>query len=70
MGLPVFGDVDRTFANILAYGPGFGSIGISVGCFRINKLGGAEVRVGRWAGAARNLGYIFGAKKNVKKRLL
>jgi hypothetical protein len=57
--IKVFGDVDKTFTNLLAYGPGFGSIGISVGCFRINKLGGAEVKVGKWAGAARNLGYIF-----------
>ncbi len=57
--IKVFGDVDKTFTNILAYGPGFGSIGISVGCFRVNKLGGAEVKVARWAGAARNLGYVF-----------
>ena len=63
----VFGDVDRTFTNILAYGPGFGSIGISVGCFRINKLGGAEVRVGRWAGAARNLGYVFECEEEREK---
>jgi hypothetical protein len=65
----VFGDVDKTFTNILAYGPGFGSIGISVGCFRINKLGGAEVRVGRWAGAARNLGYIFESEEEREKAI-
>jgi hypothetical protein len=63
----VFGDVDKTFTNILAYGPGFGSIGIGVGCFRINKLGGAEVRVGRWAGAARNLGYVFESEEEREK---
>jgi hypothetical protein len=63
----VFGDVDKTFTNILAYGPGFGSIGISVGGFRINKLGGAEVRVGKWAGAARNLGYILESEEEREK---
>jgi hypothetical protein len=65
--IKVFGDVDKTFTNILAYGPGFGSIGISVGCFRINKLGGAEVRVGKWAGAARNLGYVFECEEEREK---
>jgi hypothetical protein len=67
--IKVFGDVDKTFTNLLAYGPGFGSIGISVGCFRINKLGGAEVRVGRWAGAARNLGYIFESEEEREKAI-
>jgi hypothetical protein len=65
--IKVFGDIDKTFTNILAYGPGFGSIGISVGCFRINKLGGAEVRVGKWAGAARNLGYVFECEEEREK---
>jgi hypothetical protein len=65
--IKVFGDIDKTFTNILAYGPGFGSIGISVGCFRINKLGGAEVRVGKWAGAARNLGYVFECEEKREK---
>ena len=67
--IKVFGDVDKTFTNLLAYGPGFGSIGISVGCFRINKLGGAEVKVGRWAGAARNLGYIFESEEEREKAI-
>jgi len=65
--IKVFGDVDKTFTNILAYGPGFGCIGISVGCFRINKLGGAEVKVGKWAGAARNLGYVFESEEEREK---
>ncbi len=65
--IKVFGDVDKTFTNILAYGPGFGSIGISVGCFRVNKLGGAEVKVGKWAGAARNLGYVFDSEDEREK---
>ncbi len=63
----VYGDIDKTFTNLLAYGPGFGSIGISVGCFRINKLGGAEVRVGKWAGASRNLGYVFESENEREK---
>lgn len=67
--ITVFGDVDKTFTNILAYGPGFGSIGISVGCFRINKLGGAEVKVGKWAGAARNLGYVFDKEEEREKAI-
>ncbi len=65
--IKVFGDVEKTFTNILAYGPGFGSIGISVGCFRVNKFGGAEVKVGKWAGAARNLGYIFDSEEEREK---
>ncbi|NOR65513.1 MAG: hypothetical protein GQ468_05800 [Candidatus Scalindua sp.] len=65
--IKVYGDVDKTFTNLLAYGPGFGSIGISVGCFRINKLGGAEVKVGKWAGAARNLGYVFESEEDREK---
>ncbi len=57
--IKVSGDVNKTFTNLLAYGTGHGALGISVGCFRINKLGGADVRVNDWAGAARNLGYVF-----------
>lgn len=68
--IKTFGDVNKTFTNILAYGPGFGSLGISVGCFRVNKLGGAEVRVGRWAGAARNLGYIFQSEEEREKAIV
>ncbi len=62
--IKVFGDIDKTFTNILAYGPGFGSLGISVGCFRVNKLGGAEIKVGKWAGASRNLGYVFNSEED------
>ncbi len=65
--IKVFGDVDKTFTNILAYGPGFGSLGISVGCFRVNKLGGAEIKVSKWAGASRNLGYVFSGEEAREK---
>jgi hypothetical protein len=68
--IKVFGDVDKTFTNVLAYGPGHGVLGISVGCFRINKFGGAEVKVSKWAGAARNLGYIFENEQEREKATL
>jgi hypothetical protein len=35
----VFGDVTKTFTNLLAYGIGVGPFGISAGCYRINKFG-------------------------------
>ncbi len=63
--IKVYGDVNKTFTNILAYGSGVGPLGISAGCFRINKFGGAEVKVANWAGAARNLSYVF---KNQEER--
>ena len=68
--IKVSGDVDKTFTNLLAYGPGFGSLGISVGCFRVNKFGGAEVKVARWAGAARNLGYVFDEEEEREKAVV
>jgi hypothetical protein len=66
----VFGDVNKTFTNILAYGTGQGALGISVGCFRLNKIGGAEVKVGKWAGSARNLGYVFASDKEREKAVI
>ncbi|MDR4507287.1 MAG: hypothetical protein MRJ65_03450 [Candidatus Brocadiaceae bacterium] len=68
--IKVFGDVEKTFTNLLAYGTGFGSLGISVGCYRINKLGGAEVKVGKWAGAARSLGYVFDDENEREKAVV
>ncbi len=68
--IKVFGDVNKTFTNILAYGTGQGALGISVGCFRINKLGGAEVKVGKWAGSARNLGYVFTSDEEREKAVI
>ncbi len=55
----VAGDVERTFQNILCYGTGVGHLGISVGCFQLNKYGPIEVQVASWAGAARNLAFVF-----------
>jgi len=68
--IKVSGDVNKTFTNLLAYGTGHGALGISVGCFRINKLGGADVRVSDWAGAARNLGYVFDSDEKREKAIL
>ena len=55
----VDGDVNKTFQNILCWGPGVGHLGISVGCLRLNKYGPVEVKVSDWAGAARNLSFVF-----------
>ena len=55
----VNGDVDKTFQNILIWGTGQGHLGISVGCFQLNKFGPIEVSVSEWGGAARNLAFVF-----------
>jgi hypothetical protein len=55
----VGGDVEKTFQNILCWGPGIGHLGISVGCFKLNKYGPIEVRVSEWGLAARNLSFVF-----------
>jgi hypothetical protein len=65
----VYGDVNKTFTNILAYGTGAGPLGISAGCFRINKFGGAEIKVSNWAGAARNLAYVFESELEREKAI-
>jgi hypothetical protein len=55
----VGGDVQKTFQNILCWGPGVGHLGISVGCFKLNRYGPIEVRVSDWGLAARNLSFVF-----------
>jgi hypothetical protein len=67
--IKVYGDVNKTFTNLLAYGSGVGPLGISAGCFRINKFGGAEIKVANWAGAARNLSYIFLSEEDREKAI-
>jgi hypothetical protein len=57
--IDVRGEVHKTFTNLLVYGTGLGPIGVTRGCFLINKLGGAEVKVGESAAAARCLGFLF-----------
>ena len=67
--IKVYGDVTKTFTNLLAYGIGVGPLGISAGCYRINKFGGAEIKVAKWAGAARNLSYVFKSEEEREKAI-
>jgi hydroxymethylglutaryl-CoA reductase len=55
----VSGDLEKEFTNLLVYGTGLGPMGITKGCFVINKFGGAEVKVSEHACAARCLGFVF-----------
>jgi hypothetical protein len=57
--IQVRGDVERTFTNLLVYGTGLGPIGVTRGCFLINRLGGAEVMVESLGRAVRCNGYMF-----------
>jgi hypothetical protein len=68
--IKVYGDVNKTFTNLLAYGAGVGPLGISAGCYRINRFGGAEVKVAKWAGSARNLGYVFDSEEEREKAVV
>ncbi len=55
----VKGDIQKTFTNLLVYGTGLGPIGVTRGCFLIDKLGGAEVFIEDTARAVRCLGFVF-----------
>lgn len=55
----VGGDVHKTFQNVLIWGTGIGHLGVSVGCYQLNKFGPIEVKLGEWAYAARNLAFVF-----------
>jgi hypothetical protein len=56
----VAGDVEAHFQNVLCYGPGVGHIGVGVGCFQLNKIGGPiEVKVAEHGRAVRNLAFVF-----------
>jgi len=57
--IDVKGDLEKTFTNLLVYGTGLGPIGVTRGCYYINKFGGASVKVGRLARAVRCHGLIF-----------
>ncbi|KPJ77438.1 MAG: hypothetical protein AMJ54_08000 [Deltaproteobacteria bacterium SG8_13] len=63
----VGGDVRKTFQNILCWGPGVGHLGISVGCFKLNKYGPIEVQVSDWGIAARNLSFVFSTEPEREK---
>jgi hypothetical protein len=55
----VKGDIVKEFTNLLVYGTGLGPIGVTRGCFTINKFGGAHVKVDELAQAVRCHGLIF-----------
>jgi hypothetical protein len=55
----VKGDIQKTFTNLLVYGTGLGPIGVTRGCYLIERLGGADVRVQDCARAVRCLGFVF-----------
>jgi hypothetical protein len=63
----VGGEVNKTFQNILCWGPGVGHLGISVGCFQLNKYGPIEIKVSDWAVAARNLAFVFDTEAEREK---
>jgi hypothetical protein len=65
----VKGDVNKEFTNLLVYGTGLGPMGITKGCFIINRFGGAEVRVSEFARAARCLGLLFKTEEMRNKAL-
>jgi hypothetical protein len=57
--IKVKGDVQKEFTNLLVYGTGLGPMGITKGCYIIDRFGGAEVRISEFAQAARCLGFLF-----------
>ena len=63
----VNGDVEKEFTNLLVYGTGLGPIGVTRGCFYINRFGGAHVKVEHLARAVRCHGLIFGSDETRRK---
>lgn len=63
----VGGEVQKTFQNILCWGPGVGHLGISVGCFKLNKYGPIEIKVSDWGVATRNLSFVFDSENEREK---
>ncbi len=59
----VAGEVEKTFQNILCWGTGIGHLGVSVGCFQLNRYGPIEVTVSEWSVAARNLAFVFDSEE-------
>jgi hypothetical protein len=67
--IDVKGDIQKRFTNLIVYGTGLGPIGVTRGCYLVNKLGGAEVRMTESARAARCLGFILDSE-NARKRAI
>ncbi len=66
----VKGDIEKTFTNLLVYGTGLGPIGVTRGCFTINRYGGVDVKVEEYARAVRCHGLIFGSEDERKEAIL
>lgn len=67
--IQVKGDLEKEFTNLLVYGTGLGPIGVTRGCYYINRFGGADVKVDKFARAVRCHGLIFesdGTRKKAK----
>jgi hypothetical protein len=67
--IDVKGDIRRTFTNLLVYGTGLGPMGVTRGCYVVNKIGGAEVSIEEHGRAVRCLGFIFDSEERRKKAL-
>jgi hypothetical protein len=63
----VKGELEKEFTNLLVYGTGLGPIGVTRGCFYINKFGGARVKVDKLAQAVRCHGLIFDSDETRRK---
>ncbi|MBL7075229.1 hypothetical protein ISS37_08345 [candidate division KSB1 bacterium] len=67
--MKVNGSVEKEFVNLLQYGTGKGPIGITRGCYIINRFGGIKVKVSPLAGASRNLSYIFSSSEDRQRAI-
>ncbi|HIE05426.1 MAG TPA: hypothetical protein EYP58_01355 [bacterium (Candidatus Stahlbacteria)] len=65
----VKGSVEKQFVNLLVYGTGLGPIGVTRGCYLINRFGGAQIKVEDSGRALRCLGYLFKTKELCKKAI-
>lgn len=67
--IKVKGDLEKEFTNLLVYGTGLGPMGVTRGCYFINKFGGAEVKVSETTRAVRCLAFIFKTEGLRKKAI-
>lgn len=67
--IKVKGDLEKVFTNLLVYGTGLGPIGVTRGCYTINKFGGAEVKVSEFGRAVRCLCLTFPSEGLRKKAI-
>jgi hypothetical protein len=67
--IKVMGTSEKTYTNLLVYGTGLGPIGVTRGCYLINRFGGASVEVADYGQAVRALGFIF-ESPNIRQRAI